>query len=168
MRDIHLFQLALGIDSPWFVSASDFDAEGNGSTSRPTSRVALAEPDLSALKRVSINETAVRRGHNSDASRTKEVCIDMSGAYIAGVSENLTEAEITFDKFHVMTLIGDAVDKVRRDETKSRPELKASRYLWLKNDAKLSARQSQPENRMRVGHAAHVPGHLQGTEQAVG
>ena len=27
-RDAHLFQLALGIDSPWFVSASDFDAEG--------------------------------------------------------------------------------------------------------------------------------------------
>ena len=28
MRDTHLFQLALGIDSPWFVSTSDFDAEG--------------------------------------------------------------------------------------------------------------------------------------------
>ena len=64
----------------------------------------------------------------------------MSGAYIAGVSENLTEAEITCDKFHVMKLIGDAVDRVRHDETKSRPELKGSRYLWLKNDAKLSAR----------------------------
>ena len=92
----------------------------------------------------------------------------MSGAYIAGVSENLTEAEITCDKFHVMKLIGDAVDRVRHDETKSRPELKGSRYLWLKNDAKLSDCESQPENRMRVGHAAHVPGHLQGTEQAVG
>ena len=33
--------------------------------------------------------------HNSDTSRIKEVCIGMSGAYIAGVSENLTEAEIT-------------------------------------------------------------------------
>ena len=28
VRDTHLFQLALGMDSPWFVSASDFDAEG--------------------------------------------------------------------------------------------------------------------------------------------
>ena len=53
------------------------------------------------------------------------------------MSENLTKAEITFNKFYVMKLIGDAVDKVRRDETKSQPELKASRYLWLKNDAKL-------------------------------
>ena len=65
---------------------------------------------------------------------------------MAGVSENLTEAEITFDKFHVMKLIGDAVDRVRHDETKSRPELKGSRYLWLKNDAKLSARQMATGN----------------------
>ena len=79
--------------------------------------------------------------HNSDASRIKEVCIDMSGAFIKGVTENLTEAEITFDKFHVMKLIGDAVDTVRRIETKSRPELKGSRYLWLKNDQNLSAAQ---------------------------
>ena len=58
-----------------------------------------------------------------------------------GVTENLTEAEITFDKFHVMKLIGEAVDKVRRDESKSRPELKRTRYLWLKNERNLSADQ---------------------------
>ena len=81
----------------------------------------------------------------------------MSGAYIAGVSENLTEAEITFDKFHVMTLIGDAVDKVRRDETKSQPELKASRYLWLKNDAKLSARQMATRSLLRVFQKKYSP-----------
>ena len=54
--------------------------------------------------------------HNSDASRIKEVCIDMSAAFIKGVTENLTEAEITFDKFHVMQLIGRAVDEVRRGD----------------------------------------------------
>ena len=80
--------------------------------------------------------------HNSDASRIKQVCIDMSGAFIKGVSENLTEAEITFDKFHVMQLIGRAVDEVRRAESRSRPELKRSRYLWLKNARNLSAEQS--------------------------
>ena len=59
--------------------------------------------------------------HNGDASHVKEVCIDMSKAFIKGVTENLTEAEITFDKFHVMKLIGEAVDQVRRAEAKSRP-----------------------------------------------
>lgn len=138
---------------------------------------ALADLDLSALARVCIDETAAKRGHNYitlfvdigrrkvvfiaegrgadtvaqfadwvdahnvDASRIKEVCFDMSGAYIAGVGENLTEPEITFDKFHVMKLIGEAVDKVRRSETRSRPEFKGSRYLWLKNDANLTAAQ---------------------------
>src|SRR4029077_21219356 len=51
--------------------------------------------------------------HNSDASRIKEVCSDMSAAYIKGVTENLTEAEITFDKFHAVKLVNDAVDQVR-------------------------------------------------------
>ena len=77
--------------------------------------------------------------HNSDASRIKEVCIDMSGAFIKGVTENLTEAEITFDKFHAVKLVNDAVDQVRRAESKGRPELKRSRYLWLRNEPSLSA-----------------------------
>ena len=34
----------------------------------------------------------------------------MSKAFFAGVTENLTEAEITFDRCHVMKLIGEAVD----------------------------------------------------------
>jgi transposase len=77
--------------------------------------------------------------HNSDASRIKQVCIDMSAAYIKGVTDNLTEAEITFDKFHAVKLVNDAVDKVRRAESKGRPELKRSRYLWLRNEPALSA-----------------------------
>ena len=66
----------------------------------------------------------------------------MSGAFIKGVDYNLTEAEITFDKFHAVKLVNDAVDKVRRAESKDRPELKRSRYLWLKNERHLSAEQS--------------------------
>ena len=131
--------------------------------------------DLSELRRVCVDETAARRGHdyisifvdidtrrvvyvtdgrdaktierfadhvdahNSDAARIKEVCIDMSGPFIKGVTDNLTQAEITFDKFHVMKMLGDAVDKTRRAEAKTRPELKGSRYVWLKNEQNLSA-----------------------------
>ena len=80
--------------------------------------------------------------HGGDASRIKEVCIDMSAAFIKGVTENLTEAQITFDKFHAVKLVNDAVDKVRRAEVKERPELRRSRYLWLKNERNLSADQS--------------------------
>ena len=48
----------------------------------------------------------------------------MSAAYIKGVTENLTEDEITFDKFHAVKLVVDAVDKVRRIESKTLPSLK--------------------------------------------
>ena len=77
--------------------------------------------------------------HNGDASHIKEVCIDMSAAFIKGVGHDLTEAQITFDKFHAVKIVNDAVDKVRRAESKTRPELKRSRYLWLKNEPNLSA-----------------------------
>ena len=60
---------------------------------------------------------------------------------IAGIAQSLPSAQITFDKFHVIKLINEAVDAVRRAEQKSRAELKKSRYLWLKNPQNLSARQ---------------------------
>ena len=66
----------------------------------------------------------------------------MSPAFISGVTKNLTEAEITFDRFHVMRLIGDAVEEVRCNEVEERPELKGTRYVWTKNAANLTAKQS--------------------------
>jgi hypothetical protein len=90
--------------------------------------------------------------HKGDASRIKEVCIDMSGAFIKGVDYNLTEAEITFDEFHAVKLVNDAVDKVRCAESKDRPELKRSRYLWLKNERHLSAEQSANLNALSSMH----------------
>jgi hypothetical protein len=65
----------------------------------------------------------------------------MSPAFIAGTTQSLPNAAITFDKFHLVKLINEAVDAVRRAEQKSRTELKNSRYLWLKNPPNLSERQ---------------------------
>lgn len=63
----------------------------------------------------------------------KELSIDMSGAYIAGASEQFPDAHLTFDKFHVIKLMNEAIDEVRRDEQKKRPALKKTRFLWLRN-----------------------------------
>jgi len=46
-----------------------------------------------------------------------------------------------FDRYHVAAEANEAVDTVRRAEAKTRPELKRSRYAWLKNDANLTAGQ---------------------------
>ncbi len=65
----------------------------------------------------------------------------MSPAFIKGVAEHLPNAEVTFDKFHIVKIINDAVDEVRRGERKSHTELKGTRYLWLRNPDTLSERQ---------------------------
>ena len=57
----------------------------------------------------------------------------MSKAFAKGVAESLPNAQVTFDKFHVVSLVNDAVDEVRRQERKDHPQLKGSRYVFLKN-----------------------------------
>jgi transposase len=79
--------------------------------------------------------------HGGNPEAVAEVCIDMSPAFIAGIAQSLTNAQITFDKFHLVKLINEAVDAVRRAEQKSHAELNKSRYLWLKNPWNLSERQ---------------------------
>lgn len=80
--------------------------------------------------------------HGGDPRVVAEVCIDMSQAFIKGATEHLPEAEITFDKFHAVAILNEAVDKVRRSERKNRPELKNTRYIWLKNTTNLTNSQA--------------------------
>jgi transposase len=79
--------------------------------------------------------------HGGDPEAIEDVCIDMSPAFIKGVAENLPNAAITFDKFHAVKIVNDAVEKVRRAEQKSQSLLRGTRYIWLRNPANLSARQ---------------------------
>jgi transposase len=65
----------------------------------------------------------------------------MSPAFIKGVKENMPEAEITFDKFHIIKLINEAVDQVRREEGSYTALLMGTRYLVLKNESNLTAKQ---------------------------
>lgn len=74
------------------------------------------------------------------------VAMDMCGAFIASVSEHVPDAErkIGFDKFHVAMHLGDAVNRVRRDEhkallAKGDDSLKGSRFLWTTNPDNMDA-----------------------------
>ena len=81
--------------------------------------------------------------HGGKAESIKEVSMDMSPAFISGVKAYLPEASVTFDKFHVVKLINDAVDEVRRQERASNSELAKTRYIWLKNPVNLTAHQKE-------------------------
>lgn len=68
------------------------------------------------------------------------IAMDMSKAFIAATRDRVPDADdkIAFDRFHVVKLLGDAVDQVRRRETKAMREdgddrLVGSRYMWLEH-----------------------------------
>jgi len=81
--------------------------------------------------------------HNGKATMIKQVCCDMSPAFIKGVLENLQSAEITFDKFHIIKIINEAIDQVRREEVRKESILKKSRYIFLKNRKNLTEKEEK-------------------------
>jgi transposase len=102
--------------------------------------------DASTVKRFKQDLTA----HGGNPEAIEEMCCDMSPAFINGVKEHFPNAQLTFDKFHVMKIINDAVDEVRRQELKDRPELKRTRYIWLKNPANLKLSQTETLKELNV------------------
>jgi transposase len=94
--------------------------------------------DASTVKR--FKQDLIEHGGNPDT--VNEVCCDMSPAFISGVEKQFPNAHLTFDKFHVMKILNDAVDQVRREEVKTRPELIRTKYLWLMNPKKLKPLQA--------------------------
>lgn len=81
--------------------------------------------------------------HSGNPDNVKLVTCDMSAAFRAGVDRNFKNADTIIDKFHVVKLANDGVDKVRRSEVKTTPELKGSKYFWLRNENSLTERQHE-------------------------
>jgi len=74
----------------------------------------------------------------------------MSRSYIKAIKECLPDVEIVFDRFHVIKLLNDAIDEVRKRiyqqlNQKSRKALKNSRFLILRNSSNLL-----PEEKARL------------------
>lgn len=85
------------------------------------------------------------REHGGDPQAVNWASIDMSQSYQAGARRYVPNAQLVFDKFHVIKLANEAVDAVRRAEMKRLPDeasaMKRSRYIWLKNPENLSDKQ---------------------------
>ena len=78
----------------------------------------------------------------------ESVSMDMWPAFINATLESLPGADekIAFDKFHVAKYLGEAVDKVRRQEHKALmaegyEDLKGSKYDWLYNPHNMTHKQ---------------------------
>lgn len=75
----------------------------------------------------------------------ESVSMDMWPAYISATLKKVPGAaeKIAFDKFHVAKYLGEAVDKVRREEHKQllsqdRKDLTGTKHVWLTNPRNMS------------------------------
>lgn len=82
-------------------------------------------------------------GKGVDKHRIKQASLDLSPSFIAGIKESFPSAEITFDRFHVVKLLNEAMDKVRKAERKEHEALKGHKYTFLKNRENLSEAKQQ-------------------------
>jgi transposase len=72
------------------------------------------------------------------ARKLKAVAMDMSSAYFWAVRETLPGVKVVFDRFHVISLMNQSIDELRRDhqaelDALGAQTLKGSRFLLLRN-----------------------------------
>ena len=59
------------------------------------------------------------QAHGGEPTAIAHVCMDMSAAYLKGATAYLPNALVSYDRFHVVKLAGEAMDEVRTAEWKT-------------------------------------------------
>jgi transposase len=81
------------------------------------------------------------RSHGGQPGQIAQVAMDMSPAYLKGVSQEMPLAQIVYDPYHLMAKANEAMDAVRRGLQGQADELKGTRWLWLRNEWNLNHQQ---------------------------
>jgi transposase len=82
------------------------------------------------------------------SGRLEFICSDMWQAYLRVVAKKASQAIHVLDRFHIVSMLNKAIDKVRAEEAKElkakglEPVLKGSRWWFLKRPEHLTARQA--------------------------
>ena len=76
-------------------------------------------------------------------AQIKSICMDMSPSFIAGAMDEFPESTIVFDRFHIVKLLNEAMNEVRKKERTQHQILKNHRYTFLKNTKNLTAKQKE-------------------------
>jgi transposase len=125
----------------------------------PRARLIYATPgkDASTLQRFCED----LQTHQGKPEAIQVVCMDMSKAFIAGAAQYLPGAALAFDGFHVVQLANKAVDAVRREEARDEGWLKKTRWCWLKDKAKWTAKEKEkmswlPQSRLKTARAWRI------------
>jgi transposase len=105
--------------------------------------------------------------HGGQPEQLEEVCCDMAPPYLKGLAEAFPGVPVTFDRFHLVQLVNQAVDRTRRAERRERPDLRTAlaghRYTFLRkpdtlSDAQLGylAAQLQRSHTLKTVRAFHL------------
>lgn len=106
-------------------------------------------------------QTFWRRLRRSKA-KIEAVATDLSPAFIAAVLENLPNAVVVYDHFHIVKLFNDKLSLLRRTlfhqltEKEDKKLLKGTRWLLLKNPENLNADRDEPR-RLQEALALNEP-----------
>jgi transposase len=95
--------------------------------------------------------------HNGHPKAIPQVAMDMSRGYGKGAEENLPNAELSLDHFHVVALANQAMDEVRRAEAREADKatlLKKTLYLFRKAPESLSQEEAARLDSLDLKHLA--------------
>ena len=106
--------------------------------------------------------------HGAKSEQVRLAAIDMSAAYQKGVREHLPNAQIVFDRFHVMQLASKALDEVRKQLQHEGAEMKGALWALRGNERRLSQAQFQLRRDLCARHketschgaTREPPGHM--------
>lgn len=81
-------------------------------------------------------------------AKIKYASLDMWDPYIKAIKEQCPNAQLVFDKFHVVKKVNDALDKVRKKEfakaeLDERKRMKHKRFVILKRNCRLKPKQKE-------------------------
>jgi len=99
------------------------------------------------------------KAHGGQPEQIEHVCQDMSAAFTKGVNKALPNAQISYDRFHVVAMANEAMDEVRREETRTQPQ--SIKAALGDNDRKLlknlawGMRRNPDEWSLKQTHAMH-------------
>ena len=124
---------AIGIDETSKRKGHDYITVGANLSTGKVFKV-VAGKDSGTVAQLADHLT--KKGCNPQ--NVKEVCIDMSPAFIKGVTQSFEKAQISFDRFHVVQEVNKAMDTLRKQERAECALLKGQKYTFLKNPNKLS------------------------------
>ena len=104
--------------------------------------------------------------HGGNAHQIELISMDMSPAYQKGAREFFPKAEIVFDRFHLMQMAGEALDKVRKQLAREGTDLKDSLWAvrgneWTRSEEQRAQRNSLCKLYPKLGRAIGLRDMLQ-------